>query len=176
MKQEPGFILLLTLTILMVMSLLLLSSMHQLLLSQRALAHRALQHHLFYQLEHVIRDISRLNKSVWQPCILEQDAANDVLKQVIQKKGCVIAKNNVRFQYIVEDLGTYSCVLIKQHDIDRATHHWRISVRSLAEKKNPMMIIQVRIIQPANEDSTCALIVHHAKAGISSWRFLHYNV
>lgn len=110
--RDTGFILLMTLLILAVISLLVLTSMHHVLLYYKAINKQEVFHDRFYQLEHIALQLVQQNKSLKQDCILHSDSANQVVQDLQNRKGCTLVNGFSQYQYILEELGEFPCLVV----------------------------------------------------------------
>lgn len=166
MSKCVGFIFLMTLSLLTVISLLLLSCMQHTALYQRAVGTQEMQHQRFYQLEHGVR---QLTQSVYKPpCLIKKEEVNQVLEQLVEhQKSCSFRVGHDHYHYRIEDLGSYPCLLAHQ----QGTHHFRLSLALIAGDNNRISILQVRVIRRAHT-AICAKDARQVHLGISSWRYL----
>lgn len=168
--KEKGYIFAFTLCIVSLISVLVLSSMQQMLLYQRAMNKQEQAHQYFYDLERIIHYLIALPEKERISCVQHQDSANEVLHQVLKKEGCALKTDKANYHYVIEDLGNYPCLMINDKTTIKATHHFRFTV---AQDKplQPSSIMQVRVIQPVPL-LQCDSEVRYVDAGISSWRYL----
>jgi hypothetical protein len=169
MKRCEGFIFFMTLCIMTVITLLLMTCMHHVLLYHKALNEQELQHRNFYQLEHIAAQLVTkpdfLSRKI---CIEFGDSANEVLRHLIHNKGCVLSLGSTNYRYLIEDLGEFPCLVIKKGQQRRATRHLRISI--IGGEGNDSAL-QLRFIKPAAV-SECIGQERIVNSGISSWRYL----
>lgn len=153
------------------MSLLLLSSMHHVLLYQKAAHNWEKGHYDFYQLEYVARHLLRMKTSQLQGCVIKQNRANLVIQQVARKKGCGLTVGGKDYNYIVEDLGDYPCLMVKQQKKIKPTHHYRFTVLRRSMEQQPASLVQLRVIKLSTEELLCSGEANYVSTGISSWRY-----
>ncbi|MFJ1268080.1 type II secretion system protein [Legionella lytica] len=168
-RQEQGFIFLIVLLITAVISLLVVSSMQHLLLYFKASNHQEALHQRFYQLEALALQLAQQKSSV-SSCIRHQDAANRALDILLQHQGCSFKDGELSYQYFIEDLGFFPCLVVYEQGQKHASHHQRISVLSL-EEGVPVSFLQIRYLS-ASTMANCTGKERLIRLGISSWRYL----
>ena len=173
MKQRcEGFIFLLTLCIILVVSLLLITSLHHILLYHKALNQQEIQHRNFYQLEHLARQLVLTSRAAMdKDCIVAKDAPNQIIQQLIHNQGCLLVIGQSKFRYMIEDLGDFPCLVVHQQQQKYASHHTRISMLMIGEDDSTTSVLQLRWIR-ASAFLECIGIEHSVNSGISSWRYL----
>jgi len=173
MKQRcDGFIFLLTLCIILVVSLLLITGLHHILLYHKALNQQEIQHRNFYQLEHVARQLVRISRAdMDKECIVAKDAPNQMIQQLSRNQGCLLIMGQIKFRYLIEDLGDFPCLVVHQQHQKYASHHTRISMMMMGEDDNTTSALQLRWIR-TSALLDCPGIEHSVNSGISSWRYL----
>jgi hypothetical protein len=171
-KQSSGFIFLMTLCVILVISLLLITCLHHILLYHKALNQRELQHQHFYHLEDLAVELARASRVTnAESCIEHGDAANKVIQRLIDGQGCSFTDGQARYRYLIEDLGDFPCLVLSLQK--HASHHIRITLLLLADDENPASILQLRFIKPsAVIHCHCAGEVRVVTEGISSWRYI----
>jgi hypothetical protein len=165
MKQGAGFIFFMTLCILSVISILLVTCMHHVLLYHKAINQLEQRHQNFYQLEQLatlIINTAQSNSS----CLKSSNTPNQIIIQLLNNRGCLITVGSSRFRYMIEDLGDFPCLMVKQ----RASHHLRLSMVLLADGEHEASGLQLRLIQ-SSEKKECFGKIHQINSGISSWRY-----
>ncbi len=169
-RQQQGFIFLIVLLITAVISLLVVSSMQHLLLYFKATNHQEALHQRFYQLEAVALHLAQKHSTLASGCLRHQDYANRVLKELLQHQGCSFKDGELDYQYLLEDLGSFPCLVVYEQGRKRASHHYRISVVS-QEKGAPVSFLQIRFIS-SGALASCVGNEHLIRLGRSSWRYL----
>lgn len=170
-KQNDGFILALTLGIILVLGLLLLTCMQHVLVYHKAINEQLLRHHNFYQLERSLMKLAqtKFNK---EPCLMRGATANHVMNQLIKGAGCSLVMQRHKYRYIIEDLGEFPCLAVLHHNKKYATQHFRITLMLFAaEHQTTNSLLQVRYIE-AGALSDCQGEEHLIHTGINSWRYL----
>jgi hypothetical protein len=170
MKQQQGFILILTLCITAVMSILLLISMQHGLLFHNAANRKERSHQRFFQLEYAARKLIQATKSEVADCWYQHDLANLVIQQLIHKKGCKLTIEKMNYQYSIEDLGNYPCLITLHRGSTKATHHFRLTLLIEASEDYPSSLVQIRVIKPSKQIK-CVGKKKMVSLGISSWRY-----
>lgn len=160
-KQGQGFIFLLTLCLILVISTLFLTCLHHILLYRKSLQQQEIQHQGFYQLERLAKLLREQSyQSLDKHCAFAGDSPNQILKQLLARQGCSLSALEENYQYRIEDLGDFTC-----------THHWRLSLLELPKEPKTASALQIRFIEPSTA-STCTGEKQPLHAGISSWRYL----
>jgi hypothetical protein len=165
MKQS-GIILLSTISMILILTLLLLTHMQQIALYTKALALQAKEDRNFYQLELKAKQL--LLAKPPEKCLVISDDANGILKR-LSTQGCPIQDGNLRYRYLMEDLGIWNCLQIKTQNQSLASHHKRLSLIQQAET-GEISYLQMRLVLPESP-LHCRGKVFFITPGISSWRF-----
>lgn len=168
--KVSGFIFMLTLSVIAIISLLLLSAMQQLMLYQRSASTRNLTHQGLYQLEDVagqLINLSRIDKA----CVKAQDKANGIMQVLLHHKGCLFVSGQSHYRYLFEDLGDFPCLVEAQDGVLRSTHHLRLSLLLVSDDDMPPKVLQIRVIQKGVR-ATCLNTPHEVHLGLSSWRYI----
>ncbi len=171
MKKQNGFILVFTLCLIVLISLLVLSSMNNLMLYQHAMTQHEIDHQNVYQLERITHQLIKLPKHQLKSCMYLQDLANHTIKELIKKEGCQLTTQKVPYRYLVEDLGIYPCLITVKDNLVYSTHHFRFTVLKSETEESNSILMQLRVIQ-STKLKTCNASIHYIKVGISSWRYL----
>jgi hypothetical protein len=167
---QEGYIFLMTLIITAVISILVLSSMQYILLYHKAINQQEVVHQNFYQLEDVVFDLVRAPLSlIEQHCISHKDSANHAIEKLIHHQGCLLRNGTIDYQYFIEDLGAFPCLVTYKKGIKHATYHRRVSVVQM-DDGYPTSLLQVRFIS-ITAALTCLAQEHVAPLGITSWRY-----
>lgn len=170
-KQYQGFIFVMTLITTAVISLLVLTSMQHILLYYKAINKQEQLHQSFYQLEEVTLQLARSPvASVDAGCVTHTDSANQVMQKLMHREGCALQKAAFDYQYFIEDLGEFPCLLVYEQGQKRATYHRRISVVQM-EEGYPASLLQIRFITKGSI-LKCDRKEHSIGLGVSSWRYL----
>jgi hypothetical protein len=169
-KRCDGFILFMTLCIVLVISLLLLTCMQHVLLYYKALNKQEIRHQNFYQLENLALQLVS-TKHLAKQCLEQRDAPNQVIHDLMNNEGCLLDIEQHKYRYFIEDLGDFACLLVHEKQRKTATHHFRITIVLLADEENAASALQIRFIKPS-EVVGCLGKEHFVRAGLSSWRYL----
>lgn len=171
MKKDNGFIFIITLLMITVIILLVLASMQHILLFYKIINRQEESHKNFYNMENTARQLVQKNLTSFTPiCIIREDSPNHLLHQVIHQQGCSLVSEGLKYGYLIEDLGEFSCLVARIKNQKYATHHRRLTIVQL-DKGNPLSFLQVRLITAAGP-ANCVAKEHIIPVGISSWRYL----
>ncbi len=171
-RKSGGFILLMTLCVIIVMSALLITCLHHILLYHKALNTQEQQHQNFYQLEYIAKQLAHSSSVTANiNCVETRDVANEVIQWLIKGDGCALTTGQEQYQYIIEDLGDFPCLIFYRQQQKYASHHLRISVLLLANEEHDSALLQLRFIKPTITGS-CMGEENRVSEGISSWRYL----
>ncbi|MCL9682721.1 type II secretion system protein [Legionella maioricensis] len=169
-KQCSGFIFLMTLCVILVISLLLITGLHHVLLYHKALNQQELQHQHFYQLEHLAVQLAHIATGASaKSCVEYGDAANEVIQRLIENQGCSLTDGQARYRYLIEDLGDFPCLVFPGQN--RASRHFRITLLLLKDDENSASVLQLRMIKPSGM-IRCSGEERAVTEGISSWRYI----
>ena len=170
-KRCDGFIFFMTLCTILVISVLLITCMQHVLLYHKAINMQEKTHQSFFQLEYLATRLVTSSRVLNDKnCIHYGDSANQVLHQLmLNNKGCLWSIGKTKYRYIIEDLGDFPCLKLKNQR-KLASHHVRISIVLLTDDGNTASALQVRIIKSAGP-ADCIGKEHQVKSGISSWRY-----
>lgn len=164
-EKNTGFVLLLTLCSIMVISMLLLTCMQQITLYRKAINRREMQHQRFYQLEEAMQYLMKRgvkNKA----CIMKGKSANWSLKILTQHQGCSLSLGAFQYRYLYESLDSYPCWVVSDSEQNFLAAFKRLTL--LQEEGG--VVLQVSFISKG-ELSTCTEKLRILKSGISSWRY-----
>lgn len=171
MNKEKGFIFTITLLMITVISLLLLASMQHILLYYKVINRQEESHKNFYNLENVARQLSQKYVPVSTPnCVIKEESQNQVLHKLLHHQGCSLSNEGLQYEYLIEDLGDFPCLIAGSKNPKYATHHQRLSVVQL-DKGRPLSFLQVRLIA-VGKLANCFAKEHVISIGISSWCYL----
>jgi hypothetical protein len=144
MAQQKGFVLLVIMTMLGILSLLTLSSMQTVWLYLKTSQQR-----IRYDENH--NQLEMLAKKIAENLLCRRHKIN------LQSKHAKVE---------LQDLGEYSCLKIKMDGKYYASHHWLISVRS---SWLPSKVLQVRVATPAHISTCQAGSQRIIESGMISW-------
>ncbi|KTD40748.1 type II secretion system protein [Legionella parisiensis] len=169
-RKNQGFILLVTLLITGVISLLILTSMQHVLLYYKTINKQEVLHQSFYQLENVALRLLHQDKALNSDCVVHSDAANQVVHNLLELKGCSLKSGLTQYKYYIEDLGEFPCLVVYYKGRKSASHHQRVTVVSF-EEESPLSLLQIRFIG-SGRAIPCLVNEHAIPLGVSSWRYL----
>ncbi|MCE3533351.1 type II secretion system protein [Legionella resiliens] len=169
-RKNQGFILLVTLLIISVISLLILTSMQHVLLYYKTINKQEVLHQNFYQLEGVALRLLQQQPVLNSECLMRSDSANQVIHNLLEYKGCSLKSGLAQYKYYIEDLGEFPCLVVRYKGRKSASHHQRVTVASF-EDGSPASLLQIRLIS-AGRAIPCLATEHAAPLGVSSWRYL----
>lgn len=168
MKKLRGFIFLMTLMVVAVISLLVLTSMQHILLYHQAINKQEELHQNFYQLEEIALQLAQ-HTALAAECVGHKDAANQVMHKLLQGEGCSLKEDSSEYQYFIEDLGAFPCLVVRKQGLRRASYHRRVSVVRM-EEGYPASLLQIRFII-AGPVMDCMATERVIRSGVSSWRY-----
>lgn len=164
--QQAGFIFIFTLCTILVISLLLVSSMQQLVLYSKAINRQELHHQLFYQLEDAMKYVLK-NALKNTACELTTSDADNALNKLSHGMGCSFAFGGREYRYFYEYLGAFPCLVVSENEHTFETHHIRVT---LMQQDAVSSVLQVRYLNKGIV-SSCSKELHKVFIGISSWRY-----
>ncbi|QMT60683.1 type II secretion system protein [Legionella sp. PC997] len=167
---NKGFILLITLLIIGVISILALTSMQHILLYYKAINKQEMLHQSFYQLEDVTLQLLHQPQAFNQDCLVRSDSANQAIHHLLHQKGCSLMSGLTQYKYYIEDLGEFPCLVAREKGRKFATHHQRVTVVPI-EDGSPVSLLQIRVIS-AGRVIPCLAKERSISLGVSSWRYL----
>lgn len=160
-----------TLLIIAVISVFVLTAMQHLLLYHKVINRQEQVHERFYQLEAVALQLAQMHQLPLDlHCITHEDSANQSIKQLVHHQGCFLNAGELTYQYFIEDLGEFPCLIANKKGTKQATHHWRISVGSM-NSRQVASLLQIRFIT-LGANAVCVKAERSVSLGISSWRYL----
>lgn len=124
-KKQGGFILILTLGILSILSLLVLSLLKATAIHFQALNSTNHATQTRYQMERLAND---LMKNLAQSCIQSEIGPN----QLPKKQGCQMQYEGTNYYYWIEDLGLFPCIQIQEGEQRVSSHHYRLTLKGLS--------------------------------------------
>lgn len=170
-KQCGGFIFLMTLNIIFIITLLLLTCLQQVLLYSKAINSQEKEHQNFYQLEAIAMQLAQTQGLVASSCFKNKEAPNSIIDKLVHNQGCSLTADHVSYQYFVEDLGTFPCLVSEHEGVKYATRHSRVTLLQLSDEAHlPAAVLQIRYIKADNAWG-CQGAEHQVSEGISSWRY-----
>lgn len=170
-QRCDGFILLMTLCIIFMMSLLLITCMQNALVYSKAVNQQEMLHQRFYQLEYQAIQIAQ-SPLLHNKCLIQASDPNQVIGQLMHAEGCILKVGAEHYRYLVEDLGDFPCLQVQKKQGKYASHHTRISIAVSSDALNtPEAVLQIRYINAALPQ-ICPEDERVVMSGISSWRYL----
>lgn len=175
MKSHKGFVLLMTLGIIFLMSMLLFASMQHVLVYFKAINQQESQHQHFYQLEHLANQLIATHPLAFgASCLVRNRSVNQILHQLSHQKGCIFIEDHIQYRYLINDLGSFPCLVVQKNHQEYASHHYSLSL-FVETKEGVASVLQVRFIQ-LGLVMQCVGEKHFLTTGMSSWRYLpEYN-
>ena len=171
MAREEGMVLLVTIMMMTILTLLVLTLLQAVFLYVK-IDHKVLQSHQdFHQLEAVAR---RLMQGEVGPaaCLLNNETPNMMIQLLLNNRGCSLIDERRTYYYWFDDLGLFPCLKIRSAHTLNSSHHWLITMSSVNPRSS---ILQLRFVTPAPAIA-CDSDVREIKAGVTSWRYLPYNM
>lgn len=166
-RQQDGIVLLTTMMMLVILSLLVLSLMQSVFLYIKSSRQIIENHQLFHQMEVLANQLDAT------ACIVENKDPNQLIDLLSHDQGCLIEEKGHWYQYVIEDMGVYSCLQIMVNAAPQGSHHWLITLVSM---QSPRILLQLRIARPA-ETTTCDVsLAHSIASGVISWRKLNVSL
>ncbi|MFI4918819.1 MAG: type II secretion system protein [Legionellales bacterium] len=170
MKRNAGFVFLMALMTVAVVSLLVLACMQHILLYHKAMNKLELQHQGFHQLEALAIQLAHAKLSELDAgCFEFGDSVNQVIRRLMQHEGCLLSVDKHHYKYLIEELGDFPCLVAQQDGVTFSTHHRRVTVLSTASD-NADTLLQVRQIS-AIKYQPCLGEAHDIALGVGSWRY-----
>ncbi|WP_165482638.1 hypothetical protein [Legionella gresilensis] len=172
--RQQGIILLTTGLVLSLVMLLLLAQIELINLHQKAQNQFIIRTQLLQHLENIafqlIDKINHHNASSL-PCIIDKIDPNKVINLVKnQQVGCFITDNNYTYNYVVEDLGLFNCIRIKDHNGGiYPTNQWRLTI-ALQEAQTSILQLRFANINSLKLKKCKQPVI--IESGILSWRNL----
>lgn len=165
-----GFILLMTLSIIFVMSLLLVTCMQNILVYSKAINRQERLHQRFYQLEYQAIQIAQSPK-LHSKCFVQTSDPDKTIGQLMNAQGCFLKVGTEHYRYLIEDLGDFPCLTVLKRQGKYASHHTRVSIVVSSDELNtPDTVLQIRYINAALPQ-ICSEVAHVVRIGVSSWRY-----
>lgn len=169
-KQAQGFIFLMTLICTAVISVLIVTSMQHILLYYKAINKKEALHQHFYQLEEVAMQLAQTAFSAdTEGCVSKKDSANQAIQKLVHHEGCSLKHGATRYQYLIEDLGEFPCLISFKKGQKKATRHRRVSIIQM-EEEFPVSLLQLRFIALGSV-ANCLETERTVSLGVSSWRY-----
>lgn len=161
--KTKGFILIITLLMLAILSALVLYLLKMTAINYQALNSSLQSTQAFYQMERTAR---QLMTELSTTCVQPEIGPNQALELLHKKQGCTIRIAGQSYHYLIEDLGNFPCLTIKKGSTLLASHHYRLSLSNIS-------LLQLRfVVQGATQacESPESISINE---GIVSWRYLN---
>lgn len=176
MKQQ-GFVLLLVLIIISVMSLIGIYTL-RLGQSEQRIARQSL---MAYQRElYHLSMLSRIEYRVMEslpPCVVDTQSTRQIAYQPAswwELNGCFEQALSLRYMYVVEDAGLDNCAVISNSD--EIAHYYRISILAKqSNSSNGSIILQSTIIKGDKRLTVCQFAEHLVNTGRQGIRWIAHK-
>jgi hypothetical protein len=144
--------------------------MQHILLYYKGINQLEILHHNFYQLESLAMQlVEAKSRVIDKRCVLPEDSPNKIMQRLSRYEGCSLEIGAHHYRYFVEELGDYPCLIARHENKKVSTHHRRISVLSIGDKR-PDSLVQLRSIE-AIKYQDCEGKERVLPLGVSSWRY-----
>ncbi|OGV30952.1 MAG: hypothetical protein A3E88_00805 [Legionellales bacterium RIFCSPHIGHO2_12_FULL_35_11] len=128
-KKNNGFILLSTVIILSTILLLLLDFLKFLNLNIKLYNNIYINYQEFYLLENSAKNISiNIDKFALPKCVISNKINYYMQKEDLLKIGCQYKYKNKDFAYLINDLGSFPCLKIKNKNVETGSYHWLVNI------------------------------------------------
>lgn len=162
--RQRGIVLLTTMMILVIVTLLILSLMQGVFLYIKS-SHQIMRHHEVFRQMEIMATTRNLRSNA--ACVVQDKNPNQLVDMLSANQGCIIGEGPHQYRYIVDDLGLYPCLQLVVDEVVQGSHHWLVT---LASMKPPKLVLQLRMVEPA-EASKCELgMARQIHSGVISWR------
>ncbi|GGI80369.1 hypothetical protein GCM10007966_06100 [Legionella impletisoli] len=150
---------------------LVLSLMQAIFLYSKFNNQNLVQHEAMYQLESAANRITaNLNHQSTKACV-SQDAHPNAAINSLSQKGCSLPIEGKHVNFLINDLGSFPCVLITAEKEKAGSHHWLITV---SEDFQTFLQIRYANIDPGSE---CNSESHRfINEGLLSWRLIRTSI
>lgn len=167
MKQH-GFILLTTIMLLSLLSLLVLSEMHTIVLYYKGLNQLTEKRNNFYKMEFLVQQLATKSWQSEDKCVIHERNFNHIIS-LLKTQGCSLQYEGEIYSYLVEELGVFPCVQAVRAQQHFSTKHWRINMLEKGSRQDFLQLRIVRpiVVQPCNQEK-----INYVPLGITSWRYL----
>lgn len=169
-KCSEGYILLMTLCMITVITLLILAFMNHVLVYYKSINKQEMRHQQFYQLESLALQLVRASPLNLN-CVRPVGDVNKAIHYLINNSGCSIIKGKLHYRYTIEDLGVFPCLVTQYKGNKTGTHHFRITLIFNSSEENGVSVLQLRYLKPVATLS-CINEERQVSPGVSSWRYL----
>ncbi len=165
--RQRGLVLLTTVIMISILTLLILSLMQSVFLYIKVNNQVLRNHELLYQLEAVAYQLGKENYT--SDCLLTNENPNQILELLLSRQGCFFRAENQQYIYLVNDLGLFPCLHIRDGKEIHSSHHWLITVMSPPPQQ---AVLQVRISKAVQAITCQASEMRMINKGLLSWRYL----
>lgn len=168
-RSQKGMVLFMVIVFLAILTTLILTLMQSVFLYIKASNQLVEYHQSFYQLESAANQLQALDLSTIEPqCRLRGKTSNDVIKLLKGGRGCEWMMENQSYAYLLDDLGEYPCLQIKNKQSLMSSRHFLVSVIT---KDPPYKLLQLRIAK-IDGLGICQDKAIFIDSGVISWRYL----
>jgi type II secretory pathway pseudopilin PulG len=169
-QNNRGFILIMTLCIVAIISMLLLTCMQHLLLYSNAINKQELFQHEFYQLEQLALQL--IKGPLDSQCLSFQDAANQSFERVKAHNACFLSLGKNSYYYLIEDMGVLPCWMIHKKSWNYSAQRLRLSVLKDSNVEYNSPLLQIGLFKAVSL-VPCFEQEHSVPEGVISWRYVH---
>ncbi len=128
--KDAGIVLITTLILIGLLALLTLSQLQILLLNYKVLNLASEQQKDFLILEKAAKQLlKQIDRKAHGACSVSKNESVN-LDFLFEKQSCPLVYEKQQFHYLIEDLGVFPCLQIKQDKQIYSTRHFRLSVQS----------------------------------------------
>jgi hypothetical protein len=169
-QSEKGFILPITMIMIVTMTILTLSLMQSIFVYLKLIHQIEKKHTDFYELESTVLILAELLKTQERSeCIMNTMDPNQIIEMLRQHQGCPYIHKNRSYEYLIDDLGIHPCIKIISKQTPYGSHHWLLTVRA-ASSRSP--ILQIRLASPDKVVSCQVMDERFITSGVTSWRYV----
>ncbi|KTD83026.1 hypothetical protein [Legionella waltersii] len=166
-----GFILVATLLMLFVFALLIATGIQQTGLYLKLINREEENHQKFYSMEYLAEQIVNNGHSALNSkCISRHHLSSKEIIHVLLNSTCVLQIGDRRFNYFIEDLGDFPCLVISKGEVNYVSHHFRLTITYGKTENSNELLLQLRYFT-VSRLSECKTEVEKVSEGISTWRY-----
>lgn len=168
-----GFVLLLTLCLIALISLLSLTGMRHVLLYYKAISTQGLQQHLFHEMEQFALQLIKAKdfNTSNQGCIIRDKSPEKAFSLLVNNQGCNAVRDQEDYQYIIQDLEEYPCLQIEKDSKKYSVHQRLFSILLKGNDRHTPSLLQLRTMK-AGSETTCQGTALQIYGGVTSWRYI----
>ena len=144
-RGESGFILMMTLFMMMICSILVLSSMQKLLFTFQIQNQLKLKHQAMRALKEVSDTLQIALPTLPKSCVYQGVNPSLIQTDWFNHHGCNMVQADTVYHYAIIDLDVFPCVLINTKAGQQSSHHWWLLMQS---QRLPGVIVCTRIATP----------------------------